>query len=78
MKEESKIILELKKVVKTKSFWIQISIAILITIIITVAMLFGFLFFIIYTYTDYSVVAETEPLTKFPEEWIYKKEKSST
>ena len=67
--------LELKKAVRTKSFWAKVVIAISSVIMLTVLTVFGFLFFLIYTYTDYSLVAETDPLTKYPEEWTIGKGK---
>ena len=75
MVKESKTILELKKAVKTELFWIIIVVIISTFTIILFATVFGFIFYILYTYTDYRVIAETESLTEFPEEWTIQKGK---
>ncbi len=69
--ELKKIFSQVKKTVKQKWFWKYVVILSMTVILVSTFVPVGIIYYLIYTYTDYRVIEETEPFKDFPSEWTF-------
>jgi len=69
--EMKEIFSEIKKTVKQKWFWKYVVILSMTVILVSTFVPVGIIYHLIYTYTDYRVIEETEPFKDFPSEWTF-------